>query len=249
MHRSMQSVLVYFPWCILQGEGQASVVDVVSTSTQTEGPAALPYGASNNQHLDLETVLTKCLAPLLVEMKLCSKNTSAMCGEYQNHVTTLATSLEYELAEGIKKFLDDGHIIAVNRKFDGCPGDMDCVVAGMLDGEPVVIIGEAKTNMPQKHVEARKTLSANKHYWLELCGWDGVLTEDCGFNKYHQKDYEALQIASHRETRVIYAVGGAVFPHNLDKFFDKTFKGQGTWLRMHLNGGNVVAVCEKKGRL
>lgn len=65
------------------------------------------------------------------------------------------------MAEGLAAFLDDGHIIAFNRRWVGCDGDIDCVVAGSLDGQPVVIIGEAKTNMLQTRVETVILLNHN----------------------------------------------------------------------------------------
>lgn len=191
------------------------------------------------------------LGPILDELKAnsaqVSKLASSTSNEFRNAIKTGATALEYEMAEGIARFLQDGRIVAANRKWEACHGDVDCFVEGSLNGELVVVMGEAKTNMPTKRVEAVNTLVANLQVWRSLCSWDGVLPkgeEEGAFSKYHLKDYEAMDVAVLRDRRVILAVGGAVFPHDLDTHFVKAFKhhGGGTWLRVHLNGTGVVAV-------
>jgi hypothetical protein len=176
------------------------------------------------------------------------KNMNSAATSYEGHVSTSAAALEHEMSKGIANFLKDGHVVASNykysRKIEQTVGDLDCLVEGKLpDVGEVVVIGEVKTNMPNKHVEAALQLEANVERWKELC--DFVPTDDPTDDdeKAMLTDYRELQVERLRVRPVVRAFGGTLFTPALDPYFKKKM-GDRKWLRVDLDGATAKVVAQ-----
>lgn len=125
-------------------------------------------------------------------------------------------------------------------------------MAGKLDGEPVIVIGEAKLNMPSKVNDALSQLANNASRWGELCyksqcqGEDGVGDdgEPMMVSSQDVDDIRKLRVAEFADHKVMYALGGACIPpHTLKRIQHhmRTF-GQSRWLKVDMAQG-VAQVC------
>eukprot|EP00195_Chlamydomonas_chlamydogama_P008643 CAMPEP_0202893504 /NCGR_PEP_ID=MMETSP1392-20130828/3074_1 /ASSEMBLY_ACC=CAM_ASM_000868 /TAXON_ID=225041 /ORGANISM="Chlamydomonas chlamydogama, Strain SAG 11-48b" /LENGTH=226 /DNA_ID=CAMNT_0049577861 /DNA_START=347 /DNA_END=1024 /DNA_ORIENTATION=- len=77
---------------------------------------------------------------------------------------------EHQMAEGVRARVG-GEIVAVSHTWPGSSEDLDCLVAGTLEGQPVVVIGEAKVDMPSEVDEALRQLARNATRWSLLIGY------------------------------------------------------------------------------
>jgi len=125
---------------------------------------------------------------------------------------------------------------------------IDCLVEGRYDSQEVVVIGEVKMNMAQKHTDAVAQLRGNLTRWELLCSHDPAEL-DAIAHSHDQKDialcadYRNLQLAKLRGRRVLFAVGGALSPPELDSYFNKNIpKDNKPWLQVTLDGAVAIAV-------
>ncbi len=186
------------------------------------------------------------LSTLLREMKASSDQVNTYASrtsiQFQNNIKTTATALEYEMAEAIAKFLDGGRVVISNRKWRSRPGDVDCIVEGVLDGEEVVVIGEAKMNIPQKKKDAAEILDANFAIWKDLADKIAQGEDVDELDPDVATDIHDLEIARLGSRRVVFAIGGAVFPKEEDAFFTRRFGKRRRWLRVHMDGAKATIV-------
>eukprot|EP00798_Chlamydomonas_sp_ICE-L_P008015 gene8015-1245_t len=144
----------------------------------------------------------------------------------------ISNAWEHQMAVGIKDLVG-GEIVAVNYEWHG--GDLDCLVAGV----PVILIGEAKLNMPSKVNDALKQLASNATRWGDLCfksQHDGEVDDEDGqlmVSPHDAKDIRKLRVREFAERNLVYALGGACIPkHTLERIEQHMrVMGQNKWLK------------------
>jgi hypothetical protein len=95
-------------------------------------------------------------------------------------------------------------------------------------------------NIPKKKEDAVKTLMANYSIWKCLAD---LYTGDCEDDVADVKELDHVRLVSRR---VVFAVGGAVFPPEEVAYFTRRFGSTRPWLRVHLDGAQTTCiVCEK----
>eukprot|EP00798_Chlamydomonas_sp_ICE-L_P025249 gene25249-10897_t len=150
----------------------------------------------------------------------------------------ISNAWKHQMAVGIKDLVG-GEIVAVNYKWLG--GDHDCLVAGVLEGVPVIAIGEAKLNMPSKVNDALKQLASNATRWGDLCfksQHDGELDDEDGqlmVSPHDAKDIRKLRVPEFAERKLVYALGRACIPkHTLERIEQQMrVMGQNKWLKVY----------------
>lgn len=158
----------------------------------------------------------------------------------------ISNAWEHQMAVGVKDLVG-GEIVAVSYKWHGHSGDLDCLVAGVLDGVPVIVIGEAKLNMPSKVSDALKQLASNATRWGDLCfksHHEGEVEDEDGepmVPPQDAKDIRKLRVCEFAERKVVYALGGACVPkHTLERIEQQMrVMGQNQWLKVIMPQGTA----------
>ncbi len=256
--------LEQFPWmCVRFGYEimvhnlqEAMAEDGAETMMNTRVYVERPWDIPSNRRLadaiaDLAVTNKKLeklenLDQIMSELK---KSNEKVCDvakrsytDIQHCIKTQATSLEYQMAEALVEFLPNSRIVAVNRKFkyevENSIGDIDCVVEGEFEGRQVVIIGEAKMNIPQKKKLAADQLQVLLARWKDMYArlWEAKDDPDLA------ADIAELEVERLGERPIVFAVGGLVFPPEDDEYFTKRF-GNRRWLRVHPGGARGVTAC------
>jgi hypothetical protein len=158
----------------------------------------------------------------------------------------LSDAWEHQLAAGVKDLLVGGEIVAVGYKWPGRGGVMDCLVAGELEGVPVIVIGVAKLDAPYRVTDALTQLVGNATRWADLCfksqhdGEDEEEVAEDGDPAQDAEDILKLRVREFARRKVMYALGGASPPkHALERIGQQMrVMGQSKWLKvaMHANG-------------
>eukprot|EP00798_Chlamydomonas_sp_ICE-L_P023205 gene23205-30420_t len=159
----------------------------------------------------------------------------------------MSNAWEHQMAAGIKDLVG-GEIVAVGYKWLGRSGDLDCLVAGELEGVPVIVIGEAKLNMPSKVNDALTQLASNATRWGDLCfksRHEGEVEEEEDGEPLvppqDAKDIRKLRVREFVERKVVYALGGACVPkHTLERIEQQMrVMGQSKWLKVVMPQGTT----------
>jgi hypothetical protein len=150
----------------------------------------------------------------------------------------VANAWEHQMASGICDLVG-GEVVAVSYKWPGSSGDMDCLVAGELEGVPVIVIGEAKLNMPSKVNDALGQLANNATRWGELCFKSQLMGDDGEVTSWDAKDIHKLRVREFADRRVVFALGGACIPPHTLRRVEQQMRvmGQSKWLKVVMPQG------------
>lgn len=138
---------------------------------------------------------------------------------YPEDLATVRGAVTIDLTENRMGGLEEGDLLTILRvvkRLSCMPGDVDCLVTGLLvdDGveERVVVLGEVKHNMQNKYAEAASQIRKNYQRWRKLCDLQAAPLQ--GEEGY--ADYLALKISQLKSYRMILAFGGNLFPKAID---------------------------------
>ena len=156
-----------------------------------------------------------------------TKAAVALTTESDSNTRGVSNAWAQQMAAGLAAELEQGEIVAVNYKWrhkaDGTAGDMDCLVAGLWAGVPVVVIGEAKLNLVGKVDEALEQLEDNVTRWAGLrfkCGHPPTSEDDeegLAVTEHDARDIKALKLQALAGRQLCLAVGGACIPPRIMK--------------------------------
>jgi len=163
--------------------------------------------------------------------------------QYEGHIRTQSAALEHEMAAAVASMLEKGAVITASYRWahtqQGRPGDVDGIVIGEYRGQEVVVICEAKTNVQADVGNAVRQVRANAERWGDLCeascggdSSDDAITQ--ADREAGAKDLAALRVAELRGRRVMLAIGGQVFPSDLDGGITKRLGAE--WISVRMDG-------------
>jgi hypothetical protein len=123
-------------------------------------------------------------------------------------------ALEVKVSMAVAKRLEEGEVILTNYKWKGVSGDLDGLVIGKLDGEPIYVLVEAKHNVDKNRGTANKQLKSSSAYFDEtlLCPELDAEGGEDDLEKW-QLDRQAIQVAKIQGRKRFWAFGGVEFKH------------------------------------
>lgn len=153
-----------------------------------------------------------------------------------------------EIANYVADYLQNAKVLSVNYKWNRGRGDINFIVEGILNGEPIVVIGEIKREIEYNLCVVDEDnlfisvfhLSRNCRRWKNLCD----LKESPLIDSKDYIDYTSLHIAEFKDRRVVVALSGSAFTDDLnthinDEFFEyNIFKDMSIleWIKIDANG-------------
>ena len=199
----------------------------------------------------------------LAELRAMNQATRRTIVVVQGTLQTLADGLEQQAAHALARHFN-GRVVCAGHPWDarlaGQPGDLDVCVDAVVNGEPVVILGECKARLAGKAlVKAKEQLAKNVDRWQRLCllveqGLTGDEPEaddyepdesdwwDPAYIKHHLKDARALRIRELKDRPIVLALAGVHMPAHIP--FERTdqWMRQHTLLRVDPDAGTVSTV-------
>lgn len=165
----------------------------------------------------------------------------------------VSNAWEQQAAAGIAAHLQDGEVVVVNYKWrhkvDGKAGDLDYLVTGTLkDVGPVIVIGEAKLNMPSRVVEALTQVDQNLSRWAELVLMYGCSVDDDAqpLQDNDRMDIHKLRVADLGNRQACVALSGASIPDfTMQRIVEHmNRRNQGTpWFTVSMPSGEAKLHC------
>lgn len=167
--------------------------------------------------------------------------------QYENRFQAADKSLEYEMARAVAMFVK-GTVVAANYKWKrvvgGITGDIDGLVMGKDGDDDVVVICECKSNMSSELSDAVDQVKANLDRWKRLIqavsNPDPDLIDQDLIAK-SSADIRNLRVRDLVGRKIILAVGGALYPENLEATISKHF-GWRSWISVHMDGMSATHI-------
>lgn len=122
-------------------------------------------------------------------------------------IRAMSDDVELRCRVAVRDMLVDGEILCHSRDFnhEGRRGEFDGIMVGSLDGEDVVVLMEAKTNVARDFDKAVKQCLAARDAWNWLARDE---FPDAEFRLSWAFQRESLRMDKHRRRRVIMAIAG-----------------------------------------
>eukprot|EP00798_Chlamydomonas_sp_ICE-L_P019528 gene19527-26204_t len=255
--RELACVLKCRPWLRVR-LGYEVMPSVVVKALEAEGMGSAwggqvcvdrPWENPTNKRLaDSIAALADATRGLTAAHERAVKQVKDNTAESDANNRNMSNAWEHQMAAGIKDLVG-GEIVAVGYKWPGRSGDLDCLVVGELEGVPVIVIGEAKLNMPSKVNDALTQLASNATRWGDLCfksRHEGEVEEEEEDGEplvppQDAKDIRKLRVREFVERKVVYALGGACVPKHTLERIDQQMRvmGQSKWLKVVMPQGTT----------
>lgn len=162
----------------------------------------------------------------------------------QRYIDTESILFEDAVSEAVASRLDNSRIIQSHHySYRNNTGDVDGVVTGTLNGEQYIVFCEVKHNMDSSFSKAIKELKSTGRYWEDLIKLTGE-EEDYGL---YSEDIDALCVHECKDTRVMFAFGGANFSDGTDDKINRNFKFP--WFKVKLNSSGRCEVVSQHSNI
>ncbi|KXZ50348.1 hypothetical protein GPECTOR_17g989 [Gonium pectorale] len=187
---------------------------------ERERPAAQTYIDNPYQHPS-NAVLARTLEKLekleKLDESLCELKQAAAAKsvkDVNDKLKTVSDTLESEVALAVRNFLTNGLVVVHSYEWEEKKriGDIDGLVIGELNGEPVAVVCEANLDLSKHSEKAVEQLYNNYNRVEEL---KQLTSPDAEFDRdsepFVAKDADAVGYETLRDRQILVALGSQVF--------------------------------------